>query len=96
MKFCRCMQLVAALAMAPLYGQEEVEAPLQESEAVSVIAPDEEDDTPIPGLAAADSSKAAQSTTTWKNWAVAGGAVLAAIAGVIVVAANSGSASDHE
>ena len=46
------------------------------------------------GEGSASSVKAAQSTN-WQNWTVAGVALVAAAIGIIVVATNNGSASNH-
>lgn len=84
---------MTAVAIMPIYGDElEVETVDVEETA---MAPDEEDETPEPGLAAASSAKTAQ-TTNWQNWFVAGGALIVAAVGAIVVATNSGSSADND
>lgn len=72
-------------------------------QAIEVEAPSDEDSEPVmiempmiqAGDGAADSAKAAQATD-WQNWAVAGGALIAAAIGVVIVATNTGSAADHD
>jgi len=76
----------------PIYGQEMQEENVIEE---AIMAPDETDDTPEPGMAAAMSASETQSTN-WQNWMVAGGALITAAVGAIVVATNSGSAEGNE
>ena len=92
-KFCIFIQLMTALTIRPICGDELEVEPVDIEE--TAMAPDEEDDTPEPGMAAASSAKTAQ-TTNWQNWIVAGGALITAAVGVIVVATNSGSSAGND
>src|SRR5689334_11410330 len=51
--------------------------------------------TSLPGEASASAAYVAQSSG-WQTWAIAGGAILAAAIGIVLVATNSGSAVEHE
>ena len=84
--------LLLALATTPIYSQE-----FQDEELSS--EPETENMTEMPLMQAGDgsvgSAQAAQSSN-WQNWAVAGGALVAAAIGVVIVATNSGSPSHHD
>lgn len=98
-KFCILMELVTALTMGPAFGQvddeQEPTTPTEETMSAE-LAPDEEDNTPTPGMAAASSTQATKDMANWQNWIFAAGALVAAAVGVIVVATNTGSGSDHD
>ncbi len=90
------IHVILALSAAPLFSQE-----LQEllGEAHKEKEEEAEPMMEMPmmqaGDASAGSAKAAQSTN-WQNWAVAGGALIAAAIGVVIVATNSGSSAQHD
>ncbi|MDP1608493.1 MAG: hypothetical protein Q8L98_04160 [Chlamydiales bacterium] len=84
------MRLMTALTTFPCIAEHAAtEKPVDPTTVV------EENSSFLPGEASIQSTQAAQSST-WQNWAVAGGALVAAAIGVLLVATNSGSASPHD
>lgn len=96
------MRLLTALTTFPCIAEEVTnEQPANVAEEAATETPVntttvvEENSSFLPGEASIQSTQAAQSTT-WQNWAVAGGALVAAAIGALLVATNSGSASHHD
>lgn len=68
------------------------------SQEIQIVDDQAAEDIPItslPGEASASSAQAAQ-YSGWQSWAIAGGAILTAAIGIVLVATNSGSAVEHE
>jgi hypothetical protein len=94
MKKTLMIHLMMALVVGPIFSEkphELIKETPEQEEAPAMI------EMPMiqAGDASVGSTKAAQSIS-WQNWVVAGGALIAAAVGVVIVATNSGSAADHD